>query len=100
MGLDAVVGGKGWGAGAWNGTTTGAVQTTVNDSGGSLDSSDTTLTVADSSPSGHQIVATDEILIGSEILTVTNVSSNDLSVDRAQKGTDAATHTNLSLIHI
>jgi len=100
VGLDAVVGGKGWGAGAWNGTTTGAVQTTVNDSGGSLDSSDTTLTVADSSPSGHQIVATDEILIGSEILTVTNVSSNDLSVDRAQKGTDAATHTNGTVVKL
>ena len=100
VGLDAVVGGKGWGAGAWNGTTTGAVQTTVNDSGGSLGSSDTTLTVADSSPSGHQIVATDEILIGSEILTVTNVSSNDLSVDRAQKGTDAATHTNGTVVKL
>lgn len=100
VGLDAVVGGKGWGAGAWNGTTTGAVQTTVNDSGGSLDSSDTTLTVADSSPSGHQIVATDEILIGSEILTVTNVSSNDLTVTRAQQGTDAATHTNGTVVKL
>lgn len=100
VGLDAVVGGKGWGAGAWNGTTTGAVQTTVNDSGGSFDSADTTLTVASSSPSGHQIVATDEILIGSEILTVTNVSSNDLTVTRAQKGTDAVTHTNGTVVKL
>ena len=100
VGLDAVVGGKGWGAGAWNGTTTGAVQTTVNDSGGSFDSADTTLTVASSNPSGHQIVATDEILIGSEILAVTNVSSNDLTVTRAQKGTDAVTHTNGTVVKL
>ena len=89
-GLDNTVGGTGFGAGQYGGTTSGAVSTTINE-GGTYTNSDTTLTVTSSNP-GHQIVANDFILIEEEILKVTNVSTNDLTVTRAQEGTAAATH--------
>ena len=89
VGLDTSVGGTGWGAGAYGGTTTTALQTTVNE-GGTFSDSDTTLTVT----SGTGIAADDFILIDTEILKVTNVSTNDLTVTRAQSGTEAATHAN------
>ena len=43
-GLDATVGGTGWGAGQWSGTTDGALATTINE-GADISNSDTTLTV-------------------------------------------------------
>ena len=89
-GLDNTVGGTGFGAGQYGGTTSGAVSTTINE-GGTFTNSDTTLTVTSSNP-GHQIAANDFILIEEEILKVTNVSTNDLTVTRAQEGTAAATH--------
>jgi len=89
-GLDNTVGGTGFGAGQYGGTTSGAVSTTINE-GGTYTNSDTTLTVTSSNP-GHQIVANDFLLIEEEILKVTNVSTNDLTVTRAQEGTAAATH--------
>jgi len=89
-GLDNTVGGTGFGAGQYGGTTSGAVSTTINE-GGTYSDSDTTLTVTSSNP-GHQIAADDFILIEEEILKVTNVSTNDLTVTRAQKGTAATTH--------
>ena len=87
VGLDTGVGGNGWGAGAFGGTTTSALQTTINE-GGTYSDSDTTLTVT----SGTGIVTDDFILIENEILKVTNVSTNDLTVTRAQLGTEAASH--------
>ena len=89
VGLDTSVGGTGWGAGAYGGTTTTALQTTINE-GGTFSDSDTTLTVT----SGTGIAADDFILIDTEILKVTNVSTNDLTVTRAQSGTEASTHAN------
>jgi hypothetical protein len=89
VGLDTSVGGTGWGAGAYGGTTTTALQTTINE-GGTYSDSDTTLTVT----SGTGIAADDFILIDTEILKVTNVSTNDLTVTRAQSGTEAASHAN------
>ena len=89
-GLDNTVGGTGFGAGQYGGTTSGAVSTTINE-GSTFSDSDTTLTVTSSNP-GHQIAADDFILIEEEILKVTNVSTNDLTVTRAQNGTTAATH--------
>ena len=86
-GLDNTVGGTGWGAGQWSGTTSGALSTTINE-GGTFSDSDTTLTVT----SGTGIANNDFILIDEEILKVTNVSTNDLTVTRAQNGTTAATH--------
>ncbi len=88
-GLDNTVGGTGWGAGQWSGTTSGALSTTINE-GGTFSDSDTTLTVT----SGTGIANNDFILIDEEILKVTNVATNDLTVTRAQNGTTAATHAN------
>ena len=81
-GLDNTVGGTGWSAGQWGGTTSGALSTTINE-GGTYSDSDTTLTVT----SGTVIANNDLILIEEEILKVTNVATNDLTVT-------------LSLIHI
>ena len=87
VGLDQVIGGTGFGAGTWGGVTNGALQTTINE-GGTFSNSDTTLTVT----SGTGISNNDFILIDSEILQVTNVATNDLTVTRGQSGTDADTH--------
>jgi len=89
VGLDSTVGGTGWGAGLYGGVAAGALETTINE-GGTFSASDTTLTVT----SGTGIAADDFILIDSEILKVTNVSTNDLTVTRAQSGTEASTHAN------
>ena len=86
-GLDNTVGGTGFGAGQYGGTTSGALSTTINE-GGTFTNSDTTLTVT----SGTGISNNDFILIEEEILKVTNVSTNDLTVTRAQEGTAASTH--------
>jgi len=94
-GLDVTVGGTGWGAGQWGGTTSGALATTINE-GAEFSDSDTTLTVADASG----IVATDLILIDDELLTVTNVSSNDLTVTRGSSGTEATAHADGSLVRL
>ena len=88
-GLDTTVGGTGWGAGLYGGVAAGALETTINE-GGTFSASDTTLTVT----SGTGIATNDLILIDNEILKVTNVATNDLTVTRAQSGTDAATHAN------
>ena len=89
VGLDQVIGGTGFGAGTWGGVTNGALQTTINE-GCTFSNSDTTLTVT----SGTGISNNDFILIDSEILQVTNVATNDLTVTRGQSGTDADTHAN------
>jgi len=94
-GLDATVGGRGWGAGQWGGLTDGALATTINE-GGEYSDSDTTLTVS----SGTGIVATDIILIEEELLTVTNVSTNDLTVTRASSGTTASAHADGTLVRL
>jgi hypothetical protein len=89
VGLDSTVGGTGWGAGLYGGVAAGALETTINE-GGEFSNSDTTLTVAN----GTGIATNDLILIDNEILKVTNVATNDLTVTRAQSGTEAAAHAN------
>jgi len=93
VGLDSTVGGTGWGAGLYGGVAAGALETTINE-GGTFSASDTTLTVAD----GTGIATNDLILIDNEILKVTNVATNDLTVTRAQSGTEASTHANLATV--
>jgi hypothetical protein len=95
VGLDNTVGGTGWGAGQWSGTTSGALATTINE-GAEFSDSDTTLTVT----SGTGIVATDLILIEEELLTVSSVSTNDLTVTRASSGTTAAAHADGTLVRL
>ena len=92
-GLDTTVGGTGWGAGLYGGVAAGALETTINE-GGTFSASDTTLTVAN----GTGIATNDLILIDDEILKVTNVATNDLTVTRAQSGTEASTHANLATV--
>ena len=58
-GLDVTVGGTGWGAGQWSGTTDGALATQLNEA---LDDSETAIDV----DSSTGIVATDLILIENE----------------------------------
>ena len=86
VGLDTTVGGTGWGAGLYYGVTNGAAQTTLNQ-GGTLSASATTVTVTTSAPGGHQIVINDVIQIENELMLVTNVSSNNLTVVRGFDGT-------------
>ena len=88
-GLDTTVGGTGWGAGLYGGVAAGASEATINE-GGTFSNSDTTLTVS----AGHGIVASDFILVDNEIMKVTNVSTNDLTVVRAHAGTGADSNVN------
>ena len=103
-GLDVTVGGTGWGAGQWSGTTTNAAATTINE-GGTYSDSDTTLTVTSSNPAipaggNHQIVATDILFIDNELITVTNVATNDLTVTRASSGTTASSHADGTTVRL
>ena len=50
--------------------------------------------------SGTGIVATDLILIEEELLTVSSVSTNDLTVTRASSGTTAAAHADGTLVRL
>lgn len=82
VGLDNTIGGTGWGAGLWNGTTNAAVNTTLN---GAINNSTTTVVVSNSNPVGpagvaHQIVVNDIIVIEDELMLVTNVATNTLTV--------------------
>ena len=91
-GLNTTVGGTGWGAGLFGGVTTTAKQTTINE-GGTFSNSDTTLTVTTSNPT-HQIATDDVILVENELMLVTGVSSNNLTVVRAYAGTGASSNVN------
>jgi hypothetical protein len=64
--------------------------TTINE-GGTFSNSDTTLTVTNASTLGVQINS--YIRITDEIMQVTGISTNDLTVTRAQLGTAASSHT-------
>ena len=87
-GLDSAVGGTGWSAGSYGGTTTSGLVTTLNED---LDNSETTITVT----SGTGIAANDVILIEEELIKVGGVSTNDLTgCTRGHLGTTAATHSN------
>jgi len=97
-GLDVTVGGTGWGAGQWSGTTSGALATQLNEA---LDASETAIDVDSSSG----IVATDLILIDNELITVGTLSSNTLGTGggpstRGASGTTAATHADNTLVRL
>jgi hypothetical protein len=97
-GLDVTVGGTGWGAGQWSGTTSGALATQLAEA---LDASETAIDVDSSSG----IVATDLILIDNELITVGTLSSNTLGTGggpsaRGASGTTAATHADNTLVRL
>tara|TARA_R100000655_G_scaffold50413_1_gene88008 strand:+ start:187 stop:2334 length:2148 start_codon:yes stop_codon:yes gene_type:complete len=97
-GLNATVGGTGWGAGQWSGTTSGALATQLNEA---LDDSETAIDV----DSSTGIVATDTILIEEELITVGTLSSNTLGTGggpstRGASGTTAATHADNTLVRL
>ena len=69
--------GYGWGVSAWNGVTGTLIQDAVN-MGSHFGASATALTVDD----GTKFQANDYILIGQEIMKVTNVSTHVLTVTR------------------
>lgn len=96
VGLNTTVGGTGWGAGLYSGTTTGALQTTLNE-GGTLTAGDATITLT----STTGIVANDVVLIGNELILVGGVSSNDLTgCTRGHSGTTATTHADGSVVRL
>lgn len=61
-----------------------------------ISATDTTLTVAN----GSRFAANDMIKIDGEILKVSSVSSNDLTVVRAQRGTEGATHNKTAPVYL
>ena len=98
VGLDNTVGGTGFGAGQWNGTTSGALATQLAEA---LDASETAIDV----DSATGITAGDLILIDEELITVGTISSNTLGTGggpstRGSSGTDAATHADNTLVRL
>jgi hypothetical protein len=88
-GLNDSVGGTGWGAGLWGGTNNGAFQTTIAED---LDASETDVDVA--TGQGSNFATNDVVLVGSELMDVSSVATDTLTVTRGANGTTAATHTN------
>ena len=98
VGLDVTVGGTGWGAGQWSGTTSGALATQLAEA---LDASETAIDV----DSATGITAGDLILIEEELITVGTISSNTLGTGggpstRGASGTTAATHADNTLVRL
>ena len=98
VGLDNTVGGTGWGAGQWSGTTSGALATQLAEA---LDASETAIDV----DSATGITAGDLILIEEELITVGTISTNTLGTGggpstRGASGTDAATHADNTLVRL
>ena len=97
-GTDTTVGGTGWGAGQWSGTTDGALATQLNEA---LDDSETAIDV----DSATGITAGDLILIEEELITVGTISTNTLGTGggpstRGASGTTAATHADNTLVRL
>tara|TARA_B100001057_G_scaffold127157_1_gene126120 strand:+ start:2466 stop:5840 length:3375 start_codon:yes stop_codon:yes gene_type:complete len=92
VGLNTTVGGTGWGAGQYYGVTSGALQTTLNE-GGTLSSSDTSITLTDTTG----IVAGDVVLIDNELILVGAVSSTGVktvgNIVASGGSAGSATHT-------
>jgi len=81
--------GFGYGLGSWGGEEAGAVTTTLN---GAINDSTTTIVLSDASQFPDS--GTNFILIGTEEISYTGVSSNTLTgVTRGVRGTTAASHS-------
>jgi len=81
--------GFGWGLGSWGGEEAGAVTTTLN---GAINDSTTTIVLTDASQFPDS--GTNFILIGTEEISYTGISSNTLTgVTRGVRNTTAASHS-------
>ena len=97
-GLDSQVGGTGWGAGLWGGTTAGALTTQLNEA---LDATETEIDV----DSSTGIIAGDTILIEEELITVGTISSNTLGTGggastRGVSGTANVLHSDNTIVRL
>ena len=97
-GLDSQVGGTGWGAGLFGGTTDGALTTQLAEA---LDATETAIDV----DSVTGITAGDTILIEEELITVGTISSNTLGTGggpstRGASGTTAGTHADNTIVRL
>ena len=94
-GLDATVGGTGWGAGQWSGTTDGALATQLAEA---LDASETGVDVDDETGMN---TANDVILIDNELMLVSATADDDtITVTRGHSGTTATTHADNTLVRL
>ena len=98
VGIDSAVGGTGWGACQWGGTTSGALTTQLAEA---LDNSETAIDV----DSATGITAADLILVDEELITVGTISSNTLGTGggpstRGASGTTAAAHDDNSIVRL
>ena len=95
VGLDVTVGGTGWGAGQWSGTTSGALATQLNEA---LDASETGVDVDDETGMN---TANDVILVEEELMLISATSDdNTMTVTRGHSGTTAATHADNTLVRL
>ena len=95
VGLDVTVGGKGWGAGQWSGTTSGALATQLNEA---LDASETGVDVDDETGMN---TANDVILVEEELMLISaTTDDNTMTVTRGHSGTTAATHADNTLVRL
>ena len=94
-GLDVTVGGTGWGAGQWSGTTSGALATQLNEA---LDNSETAVDVDDETGMN---TANDVILVDNELMLVSATGDdNTMTVARGHSGTDAVVHDDNTLVRL
>ena len=95
VGLDVTVGGTGWGAGQWSGTTSGALATQLNEA---LDASETDVDVDDETGMN---TANDVILVDDELMLVSaTTDDNTMTVTRGHSGTTATTHADNTLVRL
>jgi len=97
-GLDSQVGGTGWGAGLFGGTTDGALTTQLAEA---LDTTETAIDV----DSVTGITAGDTILIEEELITVGTISSNTLGTGggpstRGASGTANVSHSDNTIVRL
>jgi len=95
VGLDNTVGGTGFGAGQWSGTTSGALATQLNEA---LDNSETAIDVDDETGMN---TANDVILVEEELMLVSaTTDDNTMTVTRGHSGTDAVEHADNTLVRL
>ena len=94
-GLDVTVGGTGWGAGQWSGTTSGSLATQLAEA---LDNSETAIDVDDETGMN---TANDVILVDNELMLVSaTTDDNTMTVTRGHSGTDAVAHDDDTLVRL